>query len=215
MIAVTLDSTVNVIDATVNATISGTTNKTGCTLNIVRSEINAPNGIKGFEGSIYIEDYEVDSPEEAVIAESIFESDGVTVAESVIIGGAHVHADRLPKVEGIEPDCTHAGQIEHYTCTCGKIFKDEAAEEECTLEETVLPALGHDRVYVGPSDPTCETDGYDRTCRVCTRCGGVTTIPPWRSGVDPGLLADDLSRNRPCVSCSHLHMERRLFKGHR
>ncbi len=50
-------------------------------------------------------------------------------------------ADKLTKTEAKAATCTEAGNVEYYTCTCGKIFADSAATTELT--ETAIPALGH------------------------------------------------------------------------
>ncbi len=49
------------------------------------------------------------------------------------------------KTEAKAPTCTTAGNIEYWACSvCGKIFSDAEGNNEITIEETVIAALGHD-----------------------------------------------------------------------
>lgn len=62
--------------------------------------------------------------------------------EVYVAGASCDHsADKLTKTEAKAATCTEAGNVEYYTCTCGKIFADSAATTELT--ETAIPALGH------------------------------------------------------------------------
>lgn len=83
-----------------------------------------------------------------------------TICQYVIqpaLGHRHVTS----KVGSVAPDCTHAGNIEYYTCSCGKWFRDAAATSEIINHSDVtLAALGH--LY---SKAPCTEDA------VCTRPG--------------------------------------------
>lgn len=62
--------------------------------------------------------------------------------ELYVAGASCDHsADKLTKAEAKAANCTEAGNVEYYTCTCGKIFADSSATTELT--ETAIPALGH------------------------------------------------------------------------
>ena len=51
----------------------------------------------------------------------------------------------LKRTEAVEENCEEDGNIEYYTCEdCGKIYSDKDATEEIELEDTVIPATGHD-----------------------------------------------------------------------
>ena len=39
----------------------------------------------------------------------------------------HVCANHLTKVDRVEADCTNPGNIEHYKCSCGKLYEDATA----------------------------------------------------------------------------------------
>ena len=111
----------------------------------------------------------------------------------------HVCANHLTKVDRVEPDCTTAGNIEHYKCSgdtgCGKLYEDADALVPTTAEEVKLDALGHDWKEATCTDPkTCERCGEiegaalghnwatawssdaDNHWHACTRCGDKTDI---------------------------------------
>lgn len=50
-------------------------------------------------------------------------------------------ADKFTKTEAKDATCTEEGNVEYYTCTCGKIFADASATTELT--ETAIAPLGH------------------------------------------------------------------------
>ncbi len=81
---------------------------------------------------------------------------------------AHVH--KLTEVKAEEPDCTHGGNLAYYTCTCGKWFLDEKAEQLVTDHASIyLLAKGHTPVSIAPVEPDCDTVGYTAgvECSVC------------------------------------------------
>ncbi|MBQ7546992.1 MAG: surface glycoprotein [Clostridia bacterium] len=78
----------------------------------------------------------------------------------------------IVKVQAKEASCSEDGNIEHYRCTgCGKVFKDAAATEEMNVEDTVIPAHGHD--YDGSY---CSICGKFR-CDFCERYEAWKDIP--------------------------------------
>ena len=85
----------------------------------------------------------------------------------------HVHT--LVKTDAKAATCTEDGNKAYYTCSdCGKVFADEAATEEITLEETVIKATGHNwDAGVITKEPTTEEEGV-RTY-TCQNCGETRT----------------------------------------
>ena len=77
----------------------------------------------------------------------------------------HTH-DFIHFVEKIEPTCTEDGRDEYYYCDCGAIAN--IAMIETTLEELVLPALGHNYEFVNVVYPTCTEEGS--TSYICMGC---------------------------------------------
>ncbi|MBE5737410.1 MAG: leucine-rich repeat domain-containing protein [Clostridiales bacterium] len=50
----------------------------------------------------------------------------------------HVHTLHLTKVDAIQQSCTKEGNIEYYTCTCGKWFTDSTATTEIFDKDSVV-----------------------------------------------------------------------------
>ncbi|MBQ6164460.1 MAG: InlB B-repeat-containing protein [Clostridia bacterium] len=79
------------------------------------------------------------------------------------------------KADSKAATCTEKGNIEYYTCEiCGKIFTEEACENEITAEDTVLDFdyTNHsstETVTKGAKAATCNEDGYtgDIYCAAC------------------------------------------------
>ena len=98
----------------------------------------------------------------------------------------------LVKTDRQEETCTEDGNIEYYTCSvCNKLFADEEATTEITLDDTVITALGHDYDSV-VTPPTCTEAGY--TTHTCANCGD--------SYVDSEVPATGHSyKDGRCVNC--------------
>lgn len=63
----------------------------------------------------------------------------------------------LTKTEATDATCTTAGNKEYYTCSIGgKVYADEYGTIETTVEDCVIPALGHTT-----DNGTCERCGGD------------------------------------------------------
>lgn len=76
----------------------------------------------------------------------------------------HTHSGTL--VPAIEPTCTTAGNKQHYTCTCGKLFSDSGCTNEITDQSTVvLDALGH---YFEGEPYIVSTTQHWRKCSRCS-----------------------------------------------
>ena len=77
----------------------------------------------------------------------------------------------LVKTDRQEETCTEDGNIEYYTCSvCNKLFADEEATTEITLDDTVIPA-SHSLVKIDRNEATCTEDGNIEyyTCSVCDK----------------------------------------------
>lgn len=92
----------------------------------------------------------------------------------------HVCANHLTKVEEKLADCTNPGNIEHYKCSCGKLYEDATAAVELTEDQVKRDALGHDWI-----DATCTEP------KTCDRCGetegtalGHNWATEWSSNAD-------------------------------
>ena len=82
---------------------------------------------------------------------------------------SHVH--NVSRVGANAPTCTEPGNSEYYVCeNCGRLFTDPAGEHEISLEDTVIPAAGHNLKITEAHDPTCTTAGNSEYY-VCDRCG--------------------------------------------
>ena len=98
----------------------------------------------------------------------------------------------LVKTDRQEETCTEDGNIEYYTCSvCDKLFADEEATTEITIEDTVITAKGHSYDSV-VTPPTCTEAGY--TTHTCANCGD--------SYVDSEVPATGHSyKDGRCVNC--------------
>ena len=81
---------------------------------------------------------------------------------------SHIHS--MVRTEAASATCTEDGNIEYYTCSkCGKLYSDEAGNNEITKAETVDKAAGHKYSdWETVKDPTCREAGTKtRECEVC------------------------------------------------
>ena len=110
-------------------------------------------------------------------------------AEDVVITAL---GHELVKTDRNEATCTEDGNIEYYTCSvCDRIFEDEEATTEITIEDTVITASGH-RYESVVTPPTCTEAGY--TTHTCANCGD--------SYVDSEVPATGHSyKDGRCVNC--------------
>ena len=68
-----------------------------------------------------------------------------TACEYVITPAlGHIHQNHLTKVDAEPADCENDGNIQYYTCSCGKWFEDATAATEITDKESVKIAGGHE-----------------------------------------------------------------------
>ena len=112
----------------------------------------------------------------------------ITLEDSIITAKGH----KLVKTDRTEATCTEDGNIEYYTCSvCNKLFADEKATTEITIEDTVITAKGHSYDSV-VTPPTCTEAGY--TTHTCANCGD--------SYVDSEVPATGHSyKDGRCVNC--------------
>ena len=91
------------------------------------------------------------------------------------------HTHSLVKVDAVAATCEKDGNIEYYKCeSCGKLYKDAAATQELTLEETVIPATGHDWGEWVVTKPATEGQKGEetRTCKNDASHTETREIPP-------------------------------------
>ena len=73
--------------------------------------------------------------------------------------------------EAVTATCTASGMKEYWSCdVCGKLFADEAATTETTLEALTLAALGHEMTFHEAKAATCTETG-NVAYYSCSRCG--------------------------------------------
>ena len=84
----------------------------------------------------------------------------------------HVHS--LTKTAATAASCTEDGNIEYWTCECGKIFSDAAGSKEISLADTVVVKTGHDFSDDGVCE--CGVDVNDKNAWVTAgeNCAEVT-----------------------------------------
>ena len=78
----------------------------------------------------------------------------------------------LTKVDRIEPDCTHDGKDEYWSCECGKYFEDEAATVEIeNFDSWGKLSAHHTLTKVNKVAPDCTNDGKEAywSCSVCNK----------------------------------------------
>jgi len=79
----------------------------------------------------------------------------------------------LTKVEAKDPTCTQTGNREYYSCSiCGKLYRDETAKFQVSLDDVTIPALGHEMVKTDAVEATYWNSG-NNAYYTCSRCGKV------------------------------------------
>jgi len=70
------------------------------------------------------------------------------------------HRHHCVKTKAKEATCLEEGNIEYWACLdCDKIFTNEYAEEELSLEKVVIPKTAHTVTYTETKEATCVTAG--------------------------------------------------------
>ena len=99
---------------------------------------------------------------------AIIDSSSIVVNNDVELFAIWVHAHSIVVVNANAADCENAGNIQYYTCTsCNHYFSDSEGETEINLENTVIPALGHDwNDWEEITAATEQAEGLERrTCK--------------------------------------------------
>ena len=95
---------------------------------------------------------------------------GTTELADVTIPAAHAFGDWMPKKEAT---CTEDGHEDHFYCSaCGlykKLSSDGETYVDATEKEVIIPAPGHEAVFVDYKEKTCTEDGIREHwyCDVC------------------------------------------------
>ena len=80
------------------------------------------------------------------------------------------HICQLTLTAAAAPTCTEEGNNAYYTCgICGRVYKDEFAREQTTVQDETLAALGHTMEKTEAAAATCTESGHSAyfTCTVC------------------------------------------------
>lgn len=70
--------------------------------------------------------------------------------------------------------CTEDGNNAYYECqdedcNCHKVYRDKYGQKEVSINDTVVPAIGHKISEVAAKEPTCTEDGHEKHYK-CSRC---------------------------------------------
>ena len=83
----------------------------------------------------------------------------VCLAAGILVGCSGENHN-LVYIEGKAATCTEAGSQAYYMCTdCDKIFSDENGENEVTMADITIAALGHDMHHHDAATATCTQPG--------------------------------------------------------
>ena len=97
---------------------------------------------------------------------------GLTYYSTDFGGVAHEHT--LEYYPAYAPTCEESGNIACYYCSiCNGCFLDPEAQQEISMSQAILPALGHNAgepVIENQVAPTCGTAGSYEAITFCTRC---------------------------------------------
>lgn len=79
----------------------------------------------------------------------------------------------LTKVDKVEPDCTHEGKEEYWSCACGEYFEDAAATVEITDIDAwgILPVRHSFTDFIEEVSATCASEGVKahKDCEICLK----------------------------------------------
>lgn len=105
----------------------------------------------------------------AVISVTATDNAGNSVTQNYTVK-VHTHSGTL--VPEVKPTCTTAGNEQHYTCTCGKLFSDSGCTKEVTAQDVSIPAKGHTADTDPAKAATCTGTGLTEGSH-CSVCGHV------------------------------------------
>ena len=111
----------------------------------------------------------------------------------------HIHANHLTFIAEVSENCTADGVKEHYECECGKLFADDQAATEVTLESLKIAAH-----HTYGTD--WESDNDENHYHVCSVCSGKADVTP--HSYDSGMItipATETTEGVKTYTCSVCH----------
>jgi cell surface protein len=111
----------------------------------------------------------------------------------------HIHTNHLTFIAEVPETCTADGVKEHYECECGKLFADDQAATEVTLESLKIAAH-----HTYGTD--WESDNDDDHYHVCSVCSGKADVTP--HSYDSGMItipATETTEGVKTYTCSVCH----------
>ena len=116
----------------------------------------------------------------------------------------HIHAYHLTFIAEVPEACTTDGVKAHYECECGKLFADDQAATEVTLESLKIAAH-----HTYGTD--WESDNDDDHYHICSVCSGKADVTPhsYDSGMItiPATEATEGVKTYTCSVCHHTKTE--------
>ena len=156
-----------------NELIKGQTLKSGLVCYLAKTGIKYPSNLNGsnqlvvYSHGIYStkSDAAVKEGEYIEITDDLFievTSMNETTLEFTIEGiknNTPEHTHNLQFVDKVDDTCTTNGHISYYYCPdCNKYFTDKEANNEITLDDTIIKAK-HNLTFFDRVEPTCTSDG--------------------------------------------------------
>lgn len=111
----------------------------------------------------------------------------------------HIHANHLTFIAEVPETCTADGVKAHYECECGKLFADDQAATEVTLESLKIAAH-----HTYGTD--WESDNDDDHYHVCSVCSDKADVTP--HSYDSGMItipATETTEGVKTYTCSVCH----------
>lgn len=99
-----------------------------------------------------------------------FGSNGGSGDASVSTESTVSHRHQCTKVKEKDATCLEDGNLAYWKCIgCDKIFNNQYAQTEVSLEEVIIPKLAHESKHVEASEATCDQAGNIEywTCESC------------------------------------------------
>ncbi|MFR7721255.1 MAG: leucine-rich repeat protein [Hominilimicola sp.] len=116
----------------------------------------------------------------------------------------HIHANHLTFIAEVPENCTADGVKAHYECECGKLFADDQAATEVTLESLKIAAH-----HTYGTD--WESDNDDDHYHVCFVCSDKADVTPhsYDNGVitTPATETTEGVKTYTCSVCHHTKTE--------
>ena len=111
----------------------------------------------------------------------------------------HIHANHLTFIAEVPETCTADGVKAHYECECGKLFADDQAATEVTLESLKIAAH-----HTYGTD--WKSDNDDDHYHICSVCSGKADVTP--HSYDSGMItipATETTEGVKTYTCSVCH----------